>query len=584
MMGYMYCQNNHELKWSNSGMGYFNNTYNCNTCHQSKPCGPGRWNCQGCQYDVCPTCRPAPGGQPMPPMPAPVPFNPYNECKNKHGLQWSNSGMGYMANTFSCDICHQSKPCGPGRWNCSSCKYDVCPNCRPGPVQAPPFNPYMECKNRHPLTWSNSAMGYMGNSFSCDICHQSKGCGPGRWNCASCKYDVCPNCRPPAPAPINPYMECRNRHQLNWSCGAMGYSSNVYSCDICHQSKGCGPGRWNCASCKYDVCPNCRPSPAPAPTPINPYMECKSRHPLQWSCSAHGYMGHTFNCDTCKKSHPIGPGRWNCVSCKYDVCHNCRPAPGPQPMPGGPMPGGPMPQGGIQMSMGFGMPSVSVGFGGPMGFVQAQPQQYQPQPQQYQAQPMGYVQAQPQPAPFQAQFGMVQPQAQVSMGVPPLPSGGPAMPTQAVGGHSPMGTTFNDYLSFAMNCLSQGKAVNICDLEIYAGNAGEILSMEVKYEVPKDNGAFTGNYEKMHGKSPGSFMLPHENKHFFSGEYITCITGRHNGNNITKLCFMYNKGKALEIGQDMGMEFNLMIPPGKKVVALATEFTDKMMNIGAYYV
>lgn len=78
-------------------------------------------------------------------------------------------------------------------------------------------------------------------------------------------------------------------------------------------------------------------------------------------------------------------------------------------------------------------------------------------------------------------------------------------------------------------------------------------------------------------------MLPHESKHFFSGDHITNITGRHDGFKITKLCIMTNKGKAIEVGSDIGNEFNLMIPPGKKVVAFATQFTSQMKNIGVYY-
>jgi len=187
----------------------------------------------------------------------------------------------------------------------------------------------------------------------------------------------------------------------------------------------------------------------------------------------------------------------------------------------------------------------------------------------------------------QPQYGMpTQVHPLAAVGPPPLPAGGKATPTIVVGGHDIAGISFNDYTMFAMDCLNQGKEVIITDIEVYASAAeDEILSMEVKYEVPKyHNNTFTEHFDKMHGNKPGSIMLPSANKHFFSKEYITSITGRHDGGKITKLIIMYTGGKAIEIGKDIGMLFNLNIPPGKKVVAFASEFTAHMNNIGVYYI
>lgn len=167
---------------------------------------------------------------------------------------------------------------------------------------------------------------------------------------------------------------------------------------------------------------------------------------------------------------------------------------------------------------------------------------------------------------------------------PPLQSDSHASATSCVGGYDPSGTSFNDYTSFVMDHVKQGKQVLISDMEVWMNEQKDrVTYIEIKYEVPNGRGVFTVNEEKHHGTKPGSFMYPHESKHFFSGDFITNITGRHDGTKITKLCIKSNKGTAIEIGKDIGTEFNLMVPTGKRVISLATQFTSHMTNIGAYY-
>jgi hypothetical protein len=153
-----------------------------------------------------------------------------------------------------------------------------------------------------------------------------------------------------------------------------------------------------------------------------------------------------------------------------------------------------------------------------------------------------------------------------------------------VGGHDPTGTSFNDYISLIMPFVDQGKEIHIEDMEVYTNKAkDEIVYMTIKYEVLKHHGAFNEYFEKAYGTKPG-FGGSSERKHFFSDEFITSITGYHDGNKITNLTVLYNQGTAFQVGKPSGTPFNLMIPAGKKVVAFAGQITTTMKNLGVYYV
>ncbi len=56
---------------------------------------------------------------------------------------------------------------------------------------------------------------------------------------------------------------------------------------------------------------------------------CHSGHTLAWTMDYTGYSGHGFLCDVCRTTTgTTSTPRYACVACKYDVCQNCRPAPG----------------------------------------------------------------------------------------------------------------------------------------------------------------------------------------------------------------------------------------------------------------
>lgn len=626
-----YCKKNHPLAWSVSPMGYMGGMYACDVCHKSYPCATGRFSCYPCKFDICQMCKQQMQMHVPAPMPGPMQFM---SCKMGHQLTWNNSNAGYMGFNFSCDNCRTNHNCAEGRWNCMSCKYDICSRCRP-PMPAPfvPTQPSTtNCSKNHPLQWSTES--YSMGMYSCNLCKRSNQCHLGRWFCKACQYDICPQCRPqpPMPAPMpgpsmTAYIQCKNMHPLQWTNSTAGYMMGKYSCDVCHKSNDCGYGRWSCPGCKYDVCPSCRPSqpmpgpmPAPMPAPMPGPMpgpgahitHCKNGHPLEWTHDVSGYMMGRYSCDVCHKSSDCGAGRHYCRTCKYDVCQNCKPQYGSAPpmpmgvtmnmpgmsvsmgMPGAPVTTGPAPMGSMGMSMGMGtgapgmasfsvgMPGMNVSMGMPgmsVGMGMSGP--YQPAPGPMMP-PQPQYQAQFQPAPMPGPM----PGPTFSSSLPSLPNNGGATPTICVGGYNPSATGFNDYTSFAMDALRNGNRIVVDDIEIWTNKEkNKIVFMDIQYNMPNFNGgSFSENVKKEHGKKPSSIMLPHDRVHMFSDEWITNITGRHNGSEITKICIHVNNGKTLTMGSDIGMEFNLMVPTGKRVVAFATQFSDHMHNLGVYYV
>ena len=181
------------------------------------------------------------------------------KCRNGHYLSYTTNGAGYLNEMFSCDNCKQSRNCSEGRYNCSSCQWDLCNFC--SDQYKPRPNPITQCKSGHPLTYT--ALKYEG-SYGCDLCGRLFPSTEIRWCCTICQYDICPFCRPsnPMPPPYNPNPSiCPSGHPLDQTGSADGYYGETYSCNICHQARSFGDGlRWNCSICKYDICPICKPS------------------------------------------------------------------------------------------------------------------------------------------------------------------------------------------------------------------------------------------------------------------------------------------------------------------------------------
>lgn len=57
---------------------------------------------------------------------------------------------------------------------------------------------------------------------------------------------------------LDPKYVCKKKHTLWWSVNSKNYPSEIFICDVCHESQKCSVGRWHCVPCSYDVCFHCR--------------------------------------------------------------------------------------------------------------------------------------------------------------------------------------------------------------------------------------------------------------------------------------------------------------------------------------
>ncbi len=228
------CRMGHHLNYNTSSDGYMGGMFNCDLCKCTHSCGEGRWNCQWCKWDVCNNC--ASQYKPKP--------NPISTCSAGHMLNFTNQSFGYPSGSYACDMCHRTFPCSCGRWNCSSCQYDICSFCRPptpGPMPGPMPAPMpMPMPGPYPSPYPAPMPGPM----------------PGPY----------PSPYPaPMPGPMpGPYGGMQNTcpmgHQLYDTNADMGYPNGMYTCDRCHQTFSCmANSRFCCLECRYDVCKGCKP-------------------------------------------------------------------------------------------------------------------------------------------------------------------------------------------------------------------------------------------------------------------------------------------------------------------------------------
>ena len=314
-------EDGHFYSWSTKSLNYVGAVYHCLNCKRRENCNKGRWTCNICNYDLCPSCRPPIG--PIQTFPSPL------EDPAKHSLYWSLDSIGYKDGNYKCAVCSSESQCSKGRWNCAECKYNVCSLCKQGKAL------FISCKNNHKLTWSNSDKGYTDKNYNCSICDQVKVCENGRWNCAQCKYEICSECRPLiSPEAIRIYTECNKGHMLEWSRNFEGYQDKSSICATCGIKQACPQGRWCCLEDKYNVCPACRfiqdeegmieeEKRENKNKPNTMLLQCFKSHPLKVSIGSTGYADKMYICKICGKRTSCGKERWNCQECKYDVCMQC---------------------------------------------------------------------------------------------------------------------------------------------------------------------------------------------------------------------------------------------------------------------
>ena len=379
---------NHGLLWTNDTEGYARGKYKCQICNKEKLCFAGRWGCEKCKYDICTDCKPVSGSLIHYPTSIEdekehlldpcfdledngdnkfkcnecknialtrdgrlrcrecqisicrnckkLPIDYVKECKSNSPLIWSRSKKGYPSGTFLCDTCKLQKGCEEGRW-CpqeEDNKYNVCASCRP-PLGTSSISPYIECKNNHPLEWSEEE--FSGSSFTCRICKRRRPSKLGRWCCVQDRYEICNVCRP-LDNPINEIAEeaneksrkpatnlvhCPDGHLLRAKRSEGDrYPNKIYRCMSCNNFNNTSDIRYTCDTCYYNICPACKPVGHTAVLPF--YISCKSGHTLAWVASKD--KSEKYSCYNCKQTKLAKDGRWNCKSCNYNICSTCRPS------------------------------------------------------------------------------------------------------------------------------------------------------------------------------------------------------------------------------------------------------------------
>lgn len=252
------------------------------------------------------------------PAPAPVPVQMYApQCPSGHVLTFS--GFAYPDGYYNCDVCKNPGACAQGRWFCQFCSYDMCPNCRPPPEEA---KSAVEAKA--PVSIHKCEAGhdlefsrflYQCGRYICNRCRGTGVCSLGRWFCTGCSYDICPACRPaPAPKP-----GCA----MGATCDAghplkfsfAPYQCGQYRCNVCRQGGYCCLGRWFCSTCSYDMCQNCKAAPD---------LRCPNKHQLRYQTSAAGIM--SYACPFCMKTYTCHQGVLACEACMFYMCPDCVPS------------------------------------------------------------------------------------------------------------------------------------------------------------------------------------------------------------------------------------------------------------------
>ena len=169
-----------------------------------------------------------------------------------------------------------------------------------------------KCPKEHELLWSSDTgnTAQRGGKFYCNLCQNTFNCANKRWWCKVCNYNVCKLCRPYHQLPVP--GECENKHQLNWVNTPYKSDSSCNSCGLCLP---CRSGRWNCSTCKYDLCPLCTKA-----------LKCCNGHILTWyndKPKMTTIIGAQYTCKSCEKTFQFQEGLWHCDFCDYHICGDC---------------------------------------------------------------------------------------------------------------------------------------------------------------------------------------------------------------------------------------------------------------------
>ena len=367
------CPDGHQLVYNETSQ----EKYRCDLCQEERR--RGRYSCNDCHFDVCTKCRPAPEkAQETVETVETISNLPSQSdlmlrCYRDHKLELMIPPK-LENHLFICgSCCSISRFSGP-RWVCESCYFYLCEKCR-NPEQSFAMvssviidntNKNITCLKKHELKYAYTI--YPSNCYACDRCERKGECTSGRWHCPICNYDICILCKnmpedvkkkmakikgdsiivekstrprgtkedkkhedethdlPQSMVQTSSIMcssvvsgslitECDNDHHLWFS--KFEYASGRYKCNKCLNIYECYKGRWFCAPCKYDICPNCRPKPE-----LMEEANHTCYHGHLMSESVGGTYKH-YRCTLCRKMKKAEYAHWWCPICNYYVCSKC---------------------------------------------------------------------------------------------------------------------------------------------------------------------------------------------------------------------------------------------------------------------
>ena len=145
---------------------------------------------------VCTYCiAPPSNAKPLDPNsilgpPNPVGHSVTTMCNNGHMLWFST--FSYLSGIYECNKCLSHKNCEDGRWFCVKCEYDICPDCRPRPVDIEKYT--KTCFNGHCLIQLAQNLNDQNGFYRCSFCRKAKDANENRWWCPICNYDICTTC------------------------------------------------------------------------------------------------------------------------------------------------------------------------------------------------------------------------------------------------------------------------------------------------------------------------------------------------------------------------------------------------------
>lgn len=570
------CKGRHPLMWTKDKYGLMNG-YRCDICRESGVCTDGRLHCSVCKFDLCSKCSPV-SVSVSPSMPVPG-GSPHRRCNNSHPLIFTDNADKYSTKRYECDRCGNKGKCCKGRFSCLKCGFDLCRDCMPpGPNEQIQSGDAPE----YPVP------GYPG--------HQVPGQQmPGQY-------------APGYPAP---------RQQVPGG-QVPGYQAPGYQAPG-HNSPGHqipghpAPGHQS---------PGHQMPGHQSPGHQVPGYPVPGQYAPGQQMPRHQMPGHQVPGQQMPRQQIPGqqmPG--------HQVPGQYVPR---QQVPGQQFPG--MPMGGGEPVKITTLPAMLKPgdiFGGrpiPEPSVPTQPMwQGAPEASSLKcdnSHPLQWVMSVSESPTGEFTCEKCNQQFKYStdgawrcagcdydvcnnckikhagigavsypgisspthfVATDPSQAGGPATPTVCMGVYDPNGIGFNDYYILCFDCLKQGQPLSIASIDVWTDyEMNGITYMRVQYRVTNAQGV-PETYDLEHGVQPASDSFPHKSIMLGPNDYVTSIAGKFANDCVTQLSIQTTRG-PLVMGKNEGMDFDLKVPMGRRVVALASQFTSHLKCVGAYYV